>query len=157
MLRYLPICIFTLALIGCSPHLSLYQRMTAAAAPPHGVQQTQLAYIGDITTDAGNYHIATQRLILSGMPAPRGLAYRLLIFNDDLQLVASHDYHSNEAEPLWCEGSRVYLFGAGRLADLGAATGNAIDFRQGPNHPILIHEERYGSSGGTEAAATPGQ
>lgn len=135
--------------------------MERVAAPPEGVQQTQFAYIGDITTEQGTYHIATQRRILTGMLAPRGLPPRLLLFDTKGQLAAAYRCGVDGAEPLWCQGSRVYLFGYGsfpgaetdsRLLGLSGdgspPTGNVLDFARGPTLPLLTREKRYGSSGG---------
>lgn len=152
--------VMVLFLAGCTAVGNVRSRMEHAAAPPPGVQQTQFAYIGDVDTDLGTYHVATQRLILTGMLAPRGLPRRLLLFDRHAQLVATYEYES--AEPLWCDGSRVYLFGFGRfrgvnvdprllsLADPEFSTGNVIDFARGPNAAVLTREKRYGSSGGID-------
>jgi hypothetical protein len=145
---------------------------TATAALPKGVQQTEFAYIGDVQTDQGAYHVVEQGLILTNMLAPRGLPTRLLLFSDNTRLVAVYEADFATAVwPLWCERSRVYLAGFSslhfadsvnhrippdpRLARLFSGTdqipaGNVIDFSHGPLEPSLTREKRYGSSGGIE-------
>jgi hypothetical protein len=145
---------------------------TAANALQKDTQQTRFAYIGDVQTQQGTFHVVEQSLILSNMMAPRGEPDRLLLFADDAQLVAAYEADfGTGARPLWCEGSRVYLFGFGafhvaveinqkipstpRLEQLFSGinrtpTGNVIDFSHGPTSPLLTREKRYGSSGGTE-------
>jgi hypothetical protein len=145
---------------------------TAAAAPPKGEQQVRFAHIGDVQTTGGTYHVVEQKLILTDMVAPRGLPTRLLLFSDNARLVVAYEADfATSALPLWCKGSRVYLFGFGsfhfadsvnhpippdaRLAQLFSGTdrsptGNVIDFSRGPLNPFLTREKRYGSSGGLE-------
>jgi hypothetical protein len=158
----------------CSTTGNFRNRMeqAATAALPKGMQQTKFAYIGDIQTDQGTYHIAEQNQILTNMMAPRGLPTRLLLFSDNARLVAVYEADvATSDRPLWCEGSRIYIAGFSlwhfadsvnhrippdpRLARLFSGTdqtptGNAIDFSSGPLNPFLTREKRYGSSGGTE-------
>lgn len=160
----------------CSAPSSLRSRMSQAAiaALPKSVQQTKFAYIGDIQTDKGVYHVAEQKLILADMPAPRGLPVHLLIFSNKARLVATYEAdigNGLDVYPLWCAGSRIYFYGFGsfhfadsvnhevppspRLARLFAGTnrtptGNVIDFSRGPLKPFLTRAKRYGSSGGLE-------
>ncbi len=123
--------------------------------------QTYLAHIGDLLIGNDIYYVAVQRLMLTGMDAPRGLRHRLLLFDFDFDPVASYEYDFDSSEPLWYEGDRVYLFGtnglfygvevsAGLDSLLGTActTGNVLDFSGGPCSPILTREMKYGSSGG---------
>ena len=151
--------------------------MEAAARPRAGVQQTQFAHIGRVVTGEGIFEVAVQRRILTGMLAPRGLALRLFLFDSSGQVAASCDAaYFASAQPLWCEGSRIYLFGFGswnisgsfeaveadprllkrkgrfRLGDSSgdSVTGNVLDFQRGPTNPILTREKRYGSSGGVD-------
>lgn len=172
--------IFCLALVlggltgCCSAPGSFRNRMSQAAiaALPEGAQQTRFAYIGDLHTAKGTYHVAVQSLILADMMAPRGEPVRLLLFSDKARLVAVYQADfATGAQPLWCEASRVYLAGFGsfhfddsvdhkippgsRLARLFSRTdrtptGNVIDFSHGPLKPFLTREKRYGSSGGLE-------
>ncbi len=151
-----------LCLAGCAKS-NLRSCMERAAAPSKGVKQTQFAHIGELHIDDRVYHVATQRLVLEVMLAPRGLRHRLLIFDNDARLVSTYEYNFDSAEPLWCHGSRVYLFGNGsfmgiepgpRLVLMASEDeqpiGNVIDFSNGPTSPILTREKQYGSSGGIE-------
>lgn len=134
--------------------------MSAAVKPKAGLQQTQLAHIGHIDTADGRYEVCVQRLVLTGMLAPRGQRW-LLLFTPDGQVVRA--YSLSDAEPLWCEGGRIYLFGMGSVPGIsvppelaaqfaadGLPTGNVLDFLRGLDHARLVREKRYGSSGGIE-------
>ena len=159
-------CFFVLlfAMWGCStaPE-SLRDRMVEAMKPPEGVMQTYLAHIGDLHTEQGTFHVAIQRRVTTGMMAPRGHLGRLALFDTDGELVAMYEHSYHGADPLWCEGSRVYLFGLGGFRDVevdprivalgedGAGyLGNVLDFSRGPMMPMLTREKKYGSSGGIE-------
>ena len=145
---------------GCAAPSDLYERMTYAARPDDGVQQTQLAHIGHIDTRDGRFEVCVQLLVLKGMLAPRGLR-NLLLFSSSGEL--SKTYSAMNCTPLWCEGGRIYLSGsgwvpgipidpaiAGRFASDEMPSGNVIDFSDGLEHAIVTREKRYGSSGGIE-------
>jgi hypothetical protein len=149
-------------LSGCSSGPDLYDRMNRAAQPEQGLQQTQLAHIGHIETTDGRFEVCFQRLVVTGMLAPRGQS-RLLIFSKNGYLVRSFDFPSFQNPPLWCDSGRVYLFGnthipglaidpaiADRFTSEEVLTGNVIDFSRGIDHAILTREKMYGSSGGIE-------
>lgn len=162
-------------LAGCctaSNNLRSRMEQTAVTALPAGEQQVRFAYIGEVQTKQGTFHVVEQGLILSDMMAPRGEPARLLLFSDDARLVAAYEADlGTGARPLWCEGARIYLAGFSslhfadsishkippdpRLARLFsetnlAPTGNVIDFANGPLNPVMTREKRYGSSGGLE-------
>ena len=147
-----------------APKFGLHTLMSRAVtpAPSDALQQTQLAHIGHVQTAEGRYEIAYQRIVIKGMLAPRGQQH-LHVFLPDGTLVRSYSFFS--AEPLWCEGAKLYLFGCivnsggipfdSRLeveaATMnGAPSGNVIDFSGGLDHAIVRWEFRYGSSGGIE-------
>lgn len=68
---------------------SLYGRMRHAATPPEkDIQQTLFAHIGEVQTDEGIFHVAVQRLILTGMLSPRGQPAYLMLFDSEAHLVA---------------------------------------------------------------------
>jgi hypothetical protein len=145
---------------GCQAPPRLYERMNAAVAPPAGLQQTQFAHIGHVDTIDGRYEVAVQRLVCTGMLAPRGQR-QMHLFSADGGLAASFSLQS--AEPLWCEGGRIYLFGMGNVAGIPVdprfeaefeedemPTGNVLDFSYGIAAAVMRREKRYGSSGGVE-------
>ncbi|MDX2117967.1 MAG: hypothetical protein SFY96_07285 [Planctomycetota bacterium] len=145
---------------GCAAHNDLYERMTRAARPDDGVQQTQFAHIGHIDTLHGRFEVCVQSIVIKGMLAPRGLR-NLLLFSSNGDLAKT--YSAVNCTPLWCEGGRIYLSGfgwvpgipidpaiAGRFASDEMQSGNVIDFSQGLEHAIVTREKRYGSSGGIE-------
>lgn len=160
---FLLLCI----LAGCSSPADVRSRLESVVQPDDGLQQTQFAYIGTVATPDGPLYVATQRLVITGMPAPRGQAW-LHLFDKNYSLVNSYSL-SNLTQPLWCEGTKIYLFGFGyhegilpdeELAGLfrypdqeaerefGYPTGNVIDFCNGARSPVMRREWRYGSSGG---------
>ena len=171
------VLLFTLILSGCATPRRFHQQMQLAARPQPGIQQTQLAHIGQVITDEGTFQVATQSRVLTGMMAPRGIATRLLLFDASAKLVAAFEASlPTPALPLWCEGSRLYLqgFGTWHFADTlqpveadprlvkhrgnflygnpypDSITGNVLDFKRGPSKPFLTRETLYGSSGGIE-------
>lgn len=171
------LCAVLSSLASCEHPGNLRRRMEIAARPRAGVEQTQLAHIGQVITDEGTFQVAIQRRILADMAAPRGLVIRLLLFDLSGTLVSSFDSaFSTGGEPLWCEDSRVYLHGfcSWNVGDTlraveadprilehkgrfrfgnpcpDSVTGNVLDFQSGPTKPLLTREKKYGSSGGIE-------
>ena len=125
-----------------------------------GIQQTQLALIGEIQTPDGSFLVAHQRLVITGMLSPRGLN-NLLLFQKDGALVKRFTYV--QGLPLWCEGSKIYWWGTEghannietdtKFAEIwpdSAENGNVLDFSKGINKGYFTREKRYGSSGGIE-------
>ena len=147
-------------LTACSAPSSFRNAMMQNATLDDGIQQTYFAHIGEIDTKEGTFSICIQRAVLTGMIAPRGLKW-LLVFNGDSELVAR--YPLPNAEPLWCEGPRIYLFGHGYVPGTSAdprveslydtdesPSGNVIDFSASIHRPVITRETAYGSSGGIE-------
>jgi hypothetical protein len=153
-LRHAFLILTIVGVAGCASHDDLYDRMNTAAKPREGLQQAQFAHIGHIDTADGRYEVAVQRLILTGMLAPRGEPPNLLLFSPDGRLVKSFDAeYSNPAEPLSCKGGKIYLNTFGRFNDIpidpcilvkfvdtGTATGNVIDFSQGIAKAVMLRE-----------------
>jgi hypothetical protein len=158
---------------GCATSGDFRSRMAEAAEPGAGVQQTHFAHFGEVQTAKGTFHVAVQRRILTGMLAPRGLPQRLLLFDKHARLAAAYEADfSNRLDvgPLWCAGSRVYLFGFGSFhfaesinhkidpdpllsclfSENQTPTGNVIDFCHGPLAPVLTRDKSYGSLGSIE-------
>lgn len=132
--------------------------------PGEGLQQTQFAYIGTVDTPDGYLYVTTQRLVLTGMLQPRGQG-KMHLFDENYELVDTYWLDYFDHKPLWCEGTKIYLFGnsqwgraippSKRLAALFdtpdeeyTPTGNVVDFSKGAHKPMLRREKRYGSSGG---------
>lgn len=147
---------------GCTAIVNMHDRMSQAAAPVDGLQQTQLAHIGHVDTVDGRFEVCFQRLVHTGMLAPRGQA-KLLLFTQSGDLAASFSYPDCVHIPLWCESGQIYLFGFAHvpgvlvdpaieaLAAIDASpTGNVIDFSNGVQRATLTRKKAYGSSGGVE-------
>ncbi len=160
MTRFAAILGAVLTLCGCATPDNLWRELARSAEPTSdGLQQTQFALIGELEAPEGTFYVAHQKLVLTGMLAPRGQGH-LLLFDSKRKLVAS--FWLISAYPLWCEGSRVYLWGNGlawnipvdpRITELwpeSAEGGNVIDFSRGLHQPYITREKRYGSSGGIE-------
>jgi hypothetical protein len=124
------------------------------------VQLTRFAYIGAMDTPEGPVHVVQRLAVLTGMLAPRGIP-KLDFYDRNHRLLASLWWPGGE--PLWCEGSKVYLFGSACEGPFPAddATralfeedecpgGNVIDLSEGFRKAVLRLEKRYGSSGGIE-------
>jgi hypothetical protein len=154
-----------LVIAGCLSNQDIRCRLENEVRPKTGTQQTQFAYIGSVDSPQGRLYVAVQRIILTGMLAPRGNAL-LHIYDHECRLMQSYSL-ANMVEPLWCEESKIYLSGFGYNADippakdlkdlfdypkrekeLGYPTGNVIDFSGGAKTPVMRRERKYGSSGG---------
>jgi hypothetical protein len=152
---------------GCVTTIDVRSQLEQQVLPETGLQQMQFAYIGTVKTPDGPLYVAIQRLVLTGMHSPRGQSW-LHLFSQNCRLVNSYSL-GELAEPMWCEGSKIYLFGFGysrgippdedlrRLfrypeaeKEFGYPTGNVIDFCRGSRLPVMRREKRYGSSGGID-------
>ena len=157
---------FPLLLLGLLPSLGCVQvvdvrsHLEAQANPGSELQQTQFAYIGIVDTPDGPVYVATQRLVIPGMLAPRGQS-RILLFDHKYTLIKN--YSGLNATPLWCEGSKVYLFGHGYIPGVPfdsrtvslfsqdeAPRANVLDLSAGVESAVMRRERMYGSSGGIE-------
>jgi hypothetical protein len=155
------IIILACVLAGCVSTVDVRSHLEGQVQPKAGLQQTQFAYIGTVATPGGRVHVATQRLVLTGMLAPRGQAW-LHLFDRQHNLLKSLTMR-DRATPLWCEGSKIYLFGFGAFPDVtpapelaalfddpGLVTGNVLDLSAGVDRIVLRREKQYGSSGGID-------
>ena len=106
-----------------------------------GVKVTKFAHIGEIKADGRTYYVADLRTVIEGMMSPRGNNY-IALFDADGRLAEMIRY--TLAFPLWCQGSRVYLWGA---EGQEGAFGNAWDFEDGieQGKRRLIEIPVYGS------------
>jgi hypothetical protein len=118
----------------------------------HEVLLTHFSYIGHLVTSQGEViYVADQRGVIADMEAPRGLNY-IAFFDRQFRYLGRISYL--ESRPLWCEGSRLYLFGdldgtpwPGQPASPG---GNVIDVAAGYGSIKSYHAHVYGSSGGID-------
>ena len=113
---------------------------------------THFSHIGELRTARGErILVADQRAVLAGMLAPRG-QNRISFFDERLHYLGSIGYvHSR---PLWCDGSRLYLFGDldgfPQPGQTNPPGGNVIDVSSGFDGLKNYHASAYGSSGGIE-------
>jgi hypothetical protein len=108
---------------------------------------THFSHVGQLATSSGEtIYVADRRAVAAGMLAPRGQNY-ITFFDGRFRYLGRLGYVASR--PLWCDGSRLYLFG-----DLdGFATGlsgNVIDVTGGYEHLRAYHVRAYGSSGGID-------
>ena len=89
------------------------------------VKITSFAYIGEITVNHQEYYVVDLRTVIKGMLSPRGNNY-ILIYDNKSKLIGKVYY--SLAIPLWCEGSRVYLWGAETREGM---YGNVWDLKDG--------------------------
>jgi len=158
------VVVLILSAAGCAGSQTVWERMRRSSDMSNeGVLRTRFAHIGEIEVEGEVYQVAVDRRVLTGMLMPRGQGERLLVFDRELKLVHVLRLYW-KGEPLWCEGSKVYLFGMGgaygvdidpRLAERMSpeeemVMGNVIDFSRGVHKPVLTREKKYGSSGGIE-------
>jgi hypothetical protein len=101
---------------------------------------THFSYIGKIESAKGSIYIVDERAVISGMLSPRGLNH-IAFVSDDLKFLGKIRYV--QSRPLWCEGSKVYLFGD---LDGGQGDGNVIDLKDGYSNVRFLREKAYGSS-----------
>ena len=108
---------------------------------------THFSHVGQLATSIGEViYVADRRAVLAGMLAPHGQNC-ITFFDGQFRYLGKIGYVASR--PLWCDGSRLYLFG-----DLdGFATGlsgNVIDVAGGYEHLRTYHARAYGSSGGID-------
>ncbi len=102
---------------------------------------TKFAHIGNVTVDGNIYYVIDVSTVIKGMLAPRGICY-ILLFDTNCNLVEA--LHPYDTPPLWCEGSRVFLWGE---TSQNGMCGNAWEFKDGfrENERKLIECPSYGS------------
>lgn len=110
------------------------------SADLEGVKITKFAHIGEIEVDGSIYHVIDMGAVLKGMLAPRG-SNRVLLYDSDLNCI--EEFYIS-AMPLWCEGSKVYLWGAQPKEGM---FGNVWEFKDGieEGKRKLIEIPEYGS------------
>ena len=114
---------------------------------------THFAEVGQLMTSGGDViYVVEQHSVTAGALAPHGQQY-IIFFDKHLRFLGEVGYR--ESYPLWCEGSRLYLFGD--LQTSGFFTkfekyppGNVIDVADGFENIKVYHTKVYGSSGGIE-------
>jgi hypothetical protein len=118
-------------------------KAAAAADPdfPDGreLKLTRFAYLGRVHARDRVLYVVDMRSVITGMPAPRGLNY-VLFFDEDRTWLGKERYTS--AQPLWCEGSTVFLYGQ---ESNGEVEGNAWDVADGFSERRLTRIPAYGS------------
>ncbi len=108
---------------------------------------THFSHVGELQSSRGDLvYVADRRAVTAGMPAPRGHNF-ITFFDEDFVYLGKTHYVASR--PLWCEGSRLYLFGEldGIVAGL---SGNVIDLSDGYDRIRAYHARAYGSSGGID-------
>ena len=124
--------------------LNSYRQGVADFPDGENVQLTHFSHIGELTTNSGDLiYVADSRSVLTGMPSPRGMNH-ILFFDQQYHFLGKIRYV--DSRPLWCEGSKLHLFGD--LDYDSDRTGNVVDFADGFEQMRIYHRSVYGSSGG---------
>lgn len=116
---------------------------------PNGqtVVLTHFSHVGQLLTSKGEtIHVADQRAVIAGMSAPRGRNF-ITFFDSRFRYLGKIGYVSSR--PLWCDGSRLYLWGDQDGFATGLS-GNVLDVAGGFEHLWAYHALAYGSSGGSQ-------
>src|SRR5262245_1305187 len=89
---------------------------------------THFSHVGQLVTTSGDViYVADRSAVLAGMLAPRGQNF-ITFFDQQFRYLGKIRY--TESRPLWCDGSRLYLFG--ELDSLvNGLSGNVIDVARG--------------------------
>jgi hypothetical protein len=147
----------TLIFSGCVAHLPQPEDIrtamleSAGKTEPdfpdgHAALLTHFSHIGQLITLRGDIiYVADQRGVIAGQMSPHGLNY-IVFFDAHFRYLGKINYVSSR--PLWCEGSKLYLFGDldSRLPQF--PQGNVIDVTDGFTNLKVYHAKVYGSSGG---------
>lgn len=118
-----------------------------------GSQLTHFSHVCELKGERQKIYVVDQRSVLTGMLAPRG-NNQISFFDEKQKFIASIKYIGSR--PLWCEGERLYLFGGWDGAmpgDYRCASGNdcnVILWNETTGLLKLVHEKKYGSSGGID-------
>ena len=113
---------------------------------------THFSYVGHLVTSQGEViYVVDQRGVIANMQAPRGQNF-IVLFGQQFRYLGKIGYV--QSRPLWCDGSRLYLFGdldgfpqPGQSIPPG---GNVIDVADGYQGIRSYHSHVYGSSGGID-------
>ncbi len=117
--------------VGCKDApLDIRERLLAsepiASSAETRIQRTKFAYLGKVdTADAKIIYVCEVRTIVTGMPSPRGQG-SIHFFDSSFRFIGSED--CTLTPPLWCQGSRIFLYGA---ATDGESKWNVIDLSEG--------------------------
>lgn len=136
------------SLAGCiKPQIDIRDQMLAEATRhdlnfPDGKTTvlTQFSYLGSVDSDIGLLKVVSCRSIITGMPAPRGIAW-LSFFSADGSFKGRVPIAA-DSPPLFCEGTRVFFFGP---QSNDGFSGNTLDLKSGINTARFSFVSREGS------------
>jgi hypothetical protein len=152
--------IFTVGGCAVTPHASdvretlLYSARKSEPNFPdgHELLLTHFSYLGHLVTSQGEViYVIDQRGVIAGQLAPHGQNF-IVFFDHHFRYLGKISYV--QSRPLWCDGSRLYLWG-----DLDGfpqsdepvhLTGNVIDVAGGYGKITSYHAHVYSSSGGLD-------
>ena len=118
---------------------------------------THFAHVGRLVTARGDViYVADQHSVTADALSPHGQRF-IVFFGKQFRYLGKLGY--GRSAPLWCEGSRLYLWGDldrqfcnsnpdRWLKDV--PPGNVVDVAAGFEHLTNYHAYAYGSSGGLE-------
>jgi hypothetical protein len=114
----------------------------------HKLLLTHFSHVGQLITSRGEIiFVADQRAVIADQMAPHGLNF-IAFFDSHFRFLGKINYV--KSRPLWCDGSKLYLFGDLDSRIPQYPPGNVIDLARGYKNLKVYHAKVYGSSGGFE-------
>lgn len=114
----------------------------------HELFLTHFSHVGQLVTSHGEIiYVADQRAVTAGQMSPHGLNF-IVFFDSHFRFLGKINYVNSR--PLWCDGSKLYLFGDLESRILQYPPGNVIDLARGYENLKVYHAKVYGSSGGLD-------
>ena len=117
---------------------------------------THFSHVGQLVTSSGDViYVADQHSVTADALSPHGQSF-IVFFDQQFRYLGKLGYY--RSHPLWCDGSRLYLFGDLNWVffntdldrKLESPSGNVVDVAEGFEHLRVYHAWAYGSSGGLE-------
>ncbi len=114
----------------------------------HELFLTHFSHVGQLVTSHGEIiYIADQRAVIADQKSPHGLNF-IAFFDRHFRFLGQINYV--KSRPLWCDGSKLYLFGDLDSRIPQYPPGNVIDLAGGYKNLKVYHAKVYGSSGGLD-------
>lgn len=114
----------------------------------HELFLTHFSHVGQlVTSHGGTIYVADQRAVTADQMSPHGFNF-IVFFDSHFQFLGKINYVNSR--PLWCDGSKLYLFGNLDSRVPQYPPGNVIDLARGYENLKVYHAKVYGSSGGLD-------
>ena len=114
----------------------------------HKLLLTHFSHLGQLVTSHREIiYVADQRAVIAGQMSPHGLNF-IAFFDSHFRFLGKINYVNSR--PLWCDGSKLYLFGDLDSRVSQYPPGNVIDIAGGYKGLKVYHAKVYSSSGGLD-------